>query len=131
MGLRETVYTRCTTHAGIAALIGTRCYADRLPKDIVYPCLMHHTPVSANNETYRTHDGAGSRSEDRVQFDCYGSTGDDATELAAQVRVAWDGYSVSDGSIGYAFVANEIVNREDAINAYRVIMDVIIEHSIA
>ena len=129
MGLRETVYTRCTTHAGTSALVGTRCYPDRLPENVTYPAIVYHAPVSSDDSEYRTHDGAGARTVSRVQFDCYAATGDGAAALAAQVRDAWAGYQDA-CVVGYAFVANEIAGREDALNAYRTIVDVMIEHSI-
>ena len=133
MTLRTTVYDRCTGHAGTAALIVTRCYPDRLPENVTYPALTYVAPVSADDREYRTHDNVNSpttREVSRVQFNCYDSTGDGAAALADQVRAAWDGYQ--DGcDIGYAFQANRIMTREDAIDAYRVILDVMVEHSIS
>ena len=128
MTLRETVYDRCTGHAGTAALIGTRCYPDRLPEDVIYPALVFFR-VSANDSLTRDFDGGPTAREvSRVQFDCYGETGDGAAALADQIRQAWHGYS--DGcTIGYAWQVNRIMTREDAINRYRAIVDVMIEHS--
>lgn len=131
MTLREAVFDRCTGHAGTAALIGIRCYPDRLPENVTYPALTYVAPVSVSNLEYRTHDNANSpttREVSRVQFNSYDTTGDGAAALADQIRAAWDGYQ--DGcDIGYAFQANRIMTREDALNAYRVILDIMVEHS--
>lgn len=128
MTLRETVYARCVGHVGIAALISTRCYPDRLVENVTYPAISFFL-VSADNTLYRDHDGATDREVSRVQFNCFDSTGDGAAALADQVRAAWDGYS-DDCDVGYAWQANRISGRADAIDIWRVIVDVIIEHSI-
>ena len=130
MSLRTIVYDRCVGHAGIAALVAARVYPDRLIENIVYPALVYTVPISADNSEYRTHDkGPTEREVSRFQLDCYALTGDGAGALADQVRAAWDGWS--DGcDVGYAFQANRIAIREDALKAYRVICDVMIEYAI-
>ncbi len=130
MTLRTAVFARCTTHAGTAALIGTRCYSDRLKENTDFPAMVHHSPVSSDPSAYRTHDGAGERTVSRVQLDCYDTTSAGAEVLATQVWLAWNGFT-DDCDIGYAFVANRIQTREDAINAYRTIVDVMVEHLVA
>jgi hypothetical protein len=130
MTLRATIFTRCTTggHAGLSALIGLRCYPDRLPENVTYPAVVYHL-ISADNSAYRTHDGATTREVSRVQFDCYAETGDGAAAVGDQVRAAWDGYS--DGcTIGYAWQANRIMTHEDGLKAWRAIVDIMIEHSV-
>ena len=130
MTLRTIVYDLCVGHAGIAALVAARVYPDRLPKTVVYPALVYKTPISADNSDYRTHDtGPTEREVVRVQFDCYALTGGGAAALADQVRAAWDGWS--DGcDVGYAFQANRIATREDALKAYRTIVDVMMEYKV-
>lgn len=128
MPLRTTVYTRCIDHAGTAALISTRCYPDRLPEDVTYPALTYFR-VSADNAPFRSHDGGPTAFEtSRVQFNCYDETGDGAAALADQVRLAWDGYSDA-CVISIAWQTNRLMTREDAINVYRAIVDIMIEHS--
>lgn len=132
MTLRETVFARCTTHAGMTALIGDRCYPERLPENAVFPAISFIAPVSMDTGPYRTHDNANSpvtRAVSRVQLNCYAETGDDAEALAAQAVQAWSGYRVN-CTIGYSFVVNTIASREDAINAYRFIVDVMMEHAV-
>lgn len=128
MGLRETVYSRCTTHAGMAALIAARCFPDRVPERPTFPLVVYHR-VSTDNSTYRDHDAPTDREVSRIQLDCYASTSDGAAALADQARAAFDGWH-SGSAVGYAFQANRIATREDALNCYRQIVDVIVEHSV-
>ena len=131
MTLRATIFSRCTTggHAGLSALIETRCYPDRLPENVTYPAVVYHAPISDDDSQYRTQDGATERTVSRVQFEGYDITGDGASAVGDQLRSAWSGYS--DGcTIGYAFVANRFMTREDGLNAYRDIVDIMIEHSV-
>jgi len=129
MTLRTVVYDRCVAHAGIAALVGTRVYPDRLPEDATYPAITYLAPVSESGATYHTHDGAGGRKESRVQFSSYAATGDGADALADQVRAAWDGYQ-NGCTVGRAFQVARRITREDSLNVYRGISDVMIEHSV-
>lgn len=128
MTLRHTVYGRCTGHAGMAALIGTRCYPDRVPEDPTFPLVVYHR-VSADAGPYRDHDAPTDREVSRVQLDCYAETSDGAADLADQARAAWDGWS-SGAVVGWSFQANRIATREDALNVYRQIVDVMVEHSV-
>ena len=128
MGLRQIIYERCTTHAGTAALVGDRVYPERLPDDVTYPAIRFLAPISNNSAQYRSHDGAGGRTVSRAQLDGYAETGTEAEALADQLVAAWDGYS--DGcDVGYAFKANRRQTRADALDVFRAIVDVMIEHS--
>ena len=132
MGLRATVFSRCTTHAGLLALIGSRCYPDRLPESVTLPALVHHSPISSNDAEYRTHDNVNSpvtRTVSRVQLDYYAKTGDQAELGGDQLVQAWSGYQ-DDCDVGYAFIANRFATREDALKMYRQVVDVTIEHGI-
>lgn len=95
---------------------------------MTYPAVVYHL-ISADNSAYRTQDGTTTREVSRVQFDCYASTGDGAAAVGDQVRAAWDGYSL-DCTVGYAWQANRIMTREDGLNAWRAIIDIMIEHSV-
>ena len=131
MTLREDIFARCTTHAGVAALIGVRCYPDMLAENPTYPALVYHAPISDDDTDYRTHDDTPvPRTVSRVQFDIYGSTGDNSAALADQLRLAWSGYK-DDCDIGYSFIANLIADGwNDNLKNYRHIMDVMVEHPI-
>lgn len=132
MTLREIVFARCTTHVGMSDLIDDRCYPERLPEGVVYPAIRFLCPISTDSSPYRTHDNVNvpvGRSVDRIQLDCFDVTGDGAEALAIQAVQAWSGYK--DGcAIGYSFIANQVASHEDGVNAFRTIVDVMVEHSI-
>jgi len=133
MGLRAVVFDRCTTHAGLSALIGSRCYPDRLPESVTLPALVHHSPVSDNDAEYRTHSNVNNpvtRTVSRVQFDYYAKTGDQAELGGDQLFQAWSGYQSDDCDVGYAFIANRFATREDALKMFRQVIDVMVEHSV-
>ena len=123
----ELVFARCTTHAGLSALIGLRCYPDRIPEDPTYP-LVRFTRIGTPTFGLR-HMAPGNTPSARVriQFDAYGETGNDARAVAEQLFAAWDGYQSSGwgSDVGYAFQDNRIAMRDDALNTYRQIVDVI------
>jgi hypothetical protein len=136
MTLREDVYARCTGHAGLAAIFGTRWYPDQLPENVTYPAGCFKLPISADNSTYRTHDGATSREVTRIQFESFADTGDAAAAGADQLRDAWDGYS-DDCTFGYCWQANRLHSVESRLKSgssaqviHREIVDVMVEHSV-
>ena len=129
MGLPEVVYARCTAHVGTAALIGTRCYPNVLPENVVYPAI-RFLRVSDDNAAYRDHDGGPTpRSVARVQFDCIAETHDDAADVADQLYQAWDGYK--DGcTVGRAHVVSRLGVREVNVNRHRDTVDVVIDYAV-
>ncbi len=130
MTLRSEIFDRCTTHAGLAALIGLRCYPTQLPENITYPALVYQI-ISEVDRPYRTQDNAPAdtpveRATYRVQFEAFSETDDNAAAVVAQMRSAWSGYK-SGCTIGYAFIANTIQAYESSLRRYRHIVDVMIE----
>lgn len=130
MTLRTTIFDRCTTFAGLSALIGVRCYPTQLPENVTLPALVYSV-VSENDSPYRTHDNAAgdnpvSRAVNRVSFSVYASTDDGAAEVVAQMRGAWSGYQ-DECVVGYAFIANTIQAYEQSLRRWRHIVDVMIE----
>jgi len=131
MTLHSDIFDRCTTggHAGLSALIGTRCY-DRVPEDFTLP-LLRYRVVSANNAYARDRGGATARAKYRAQFDCYAATALAANALADQVWAAWDGYS-GDGTgctLGKCWGMNRSDSYNVALNRNRVIVDIEIERA--
>lgn len=126
--LRELVFDRCTGHAGTAALVGTRCYPDRLPENVTLPAVSFVARISEADELYRTHDlGKVPRAVARVQLNAYAETGDGADALATQLVDAWSGYQ--DGcDIGGAQIAGRVDTYEQALNYHRAIVDVLVDY---
>lgn len=128
--IAETVYTRCTTHIGLAALIGARCYPDMLKEDVVEPAVVF-SRVSMTNAPFRTHDlGPTTLVNSRFQFDGYADTPKGARDVGDQVYAAWDGYRDA-CVVGSAFVANRGTEYDDGFELYRDTVDVVILHSIS
>ena len=128
MGLRSTIYDAVTGDTTIAALIGTRCYPNRLPEDASFPAVVYGQ-VSEDDSRYRDHTAseAVGRAVARVQFSAYAATGDGAAALADALVALWSGYQ--DGcTVGMAQVANRLETVEPAINRHRHIVDVLIDY---
>ena len=128
MGLRATIYSRCTSHAGTSALVAARVYPDLVPEDPTWPLIVYHR-ISANDSDYRDHDAPTTREISRVQLDCYDDTSDGAADLADQVQAAFNGWS-SGSTVGWAFKANRLADYDQSLNVYKQVVDVIIEHAI-
>jgi hypothetical protein len=131
MTLHSDIFDRCTSgHAGLSALISTRCYASRLIENYTTPCVRFRG-VTANNAYARTRDGAAGRVKSRIQFDCYADTALAANALADQVWAAFDGWK-GDGTgctIGMCFGMNRTDSYQVQLNQHRVIVDVQVERS--
>ena len=116
MGLHEAVFARLSGFAGLTALIGSgsscRAWPDEAPKNPTAPYVVFfqvgasRTPLAGADSTVR---------RQRMQFDCYGATGDSAREVAAQVvaavarlRGSYAGVVIQD-----AYIENEISGVDD------------------
>ena len=128
--LREILYDAITGDATVAALIGTRCYPDRLPENATFPAVVYVARVSSDDSDYRSHDAgtAIARAVSRAQLSAYAETGDEADELATALELLWSSYQ--DGcTVGYAQVVGWVDTVETAVNRFRDIVDVEIEHA--
>jgi len=131
MALRKIIYDRCMARTGITDIVSTRVYPNQLPENVTYPALTYKAPVSASDAGYRDHSAPTTRTVDRVQLDSYAATGDAAEALADQVGAAFNGWKSDAVDVGYSFVANRIdFGWQSAINVYRQMVDIMIEHSI-
>jgi len=100
--LGDLIYTRLTTDATLTARLSTRVYPDHLPQSPTYDAVAYQivswVPTDSNTEI----------SEVRIQLDCYASSYDLASSLAALVRKSLRYYRTTDGS------GNRILNIYDA-----------------
>lgn len=131
MGVRESIYSRATTggHAGLSALIGTRCYPQRMPESPTLPLVVYHL-VSTPPNDYQDHDGgAPDRWTYRVQLDGWAGDADAASALGDQMFAAFAGWS-SGTAVGWSFVANRFEDYEPALRRYRQVIDVEIDHAV-
>lgn len=116
MSVETALFTRLTsTHAGTAALIGTRCYPLRLPQKPTFPAVVYQRVSSSGRH------GTTTRREPRYQFSCWATTYAGAKALAAQVRTAIEDYA--DTAISIGRVVNEIDDYDETVELQRVILD--------
>ena len=131
MGIRASIYTRCTTHAGMSALISTRCYPGVLPQSATMPAVVYHL-ISTPLHFYRDHSASPpDRWAYRIQIDCYAATPDGAAALGEQTVKAWSGYCYEAGGVGWSQVANGPMEDYDtALNLYKNLVEVVIDHEL-
>ena len=130
MGVQQSIFTRATTggHSGLAALIGTRCYPQRMPESPTLP-LMTYRLVSTPANAYQDHDGTPDRWTYRVQLDGWAANADAADSLGDQMFAAFAGWS-SGTAVGWSQVTNRFEDYEPALNRYRQVIDIIIDHAV-
>jgi hypothetical protein len=128
---RELVFSKTTGDVAISALIGNRCYPDKLPQKPIYPLIVYKG-TSEDESDYRTHDQGGQteRTVSFVQFECYSNQDnpDQAAELAVLIIAAWGGYQAKP-NVGYSFMQNRFESANDSLNAYREIVEFNVEHA--
>jgi len=108
--------TRLTTHAGTAALVGTRVYPMKLPQNSTYPAIVYQRISGAERL------GSTKLREARYQLSCWGATYASGQALAAQVRDALEGWGVG-GAVPMSRIVNENDDYEPDDDVYRVILD--------
>ena len=124
MTLADDVYTICSNDATLTGLVSDRIYAWRQITS-TFPQVVYRPPVAYDDTMARDHGGNVTRAEAIVQFDCYGSTGNEAEEVADALIDIWSGYQSKSPDVGYAFVSNKIADGYVAsLDAFRVIVDV-------
>lgn len=126
MGAGAQIYSRATTHSGLSALIGTRCYPGRLPSSPTLPAITYRR-VALSTDEHVDHDGPPGREVAQFQLDCYDDTPDGAAALADQVVAAfhcWDNGT----EVGWCMVKNRLEGFETAINREREIVTMRMEH---
>lgn len=76
--------------AGVAAIVGTRIYADRWPKGVTYPAIRYE---HLNEESTQHMTGLSGLADSYLEVACRASTRLAATSLAEAVRLALSRYS--------------------------------------
>lgn len=131
--LGESVFSRCGTHAGLAALIGSgtnaRCWPEELPEAETLPAVEFHQ-IGQDNSSYRDRGGTPDWATMGVRFSCYGTSVDQARILADQMVACWDGHQGDGCDVGLCFVTNRIQLQSLQLDLFREIIDVDVLHSI-
>lgn len=122
--IEEAIYSRATTHAGLAALISTRCYHYERPEAAAHPHVVF-TRISAVRFPLSGADAGICQA--RVQFDVYGSTAASARATGDQVRLAFERWRGTTGSVVVqdTYAENEMDLSEEPIEEreYRRMLD--------
>lgn len=89
----EIIRARLASHAGLVALVSTRSYHARLPREPVFPCVLFDWV----SETHLATMGPGPSADKigRLQVDAIADDATTARLVAEQVRLALDGYAAS------------------------------------
>jgi hypothetical protein len=115
-------------HPGLAALIGTRLYPERLPDQPGFPALTYKEVSEV--PTY-AHDGDANYDKSRFQFDCWAVTKTEAKAVAAQLRDCLGGYrGISEGvTIHMSKYVLGFVDRNESLDKWRAVQDYKFEFS--
>lgn len=90
MKIHEALFAFLTANAGLAALVGTRVYRNKLPQKPTYPAIRYFQ--ASGSEEY-SHSGASNWPTPRLQFDCMAPGSTEASAVEAALRAALDGFS--------------------------------------
>ena len=123
----EAIRSILINTAGIAALIGARCYPEPLPQNPEYPCIVYdHISGTPDNHLL----GSSTMIKKRYQVDVYAKTRTAAWYLAGLVRVALNQYSGTVGTvrIGSCLQIGEQDMYEPEIECHKVMLDFSILH---
>lgn len=132
MRIEQALYNRLSTHAGLAALVGSRIYPVRLPLRPDYPAVSY---FRVSRSMRRAFGGTVSGQETRFQFDCWAKTYAGGKDVADQVIAALDGFSGTMGGSGgvevqAVYLENEQDDDfEDSADLYHTIVEFMIWHS--
>lgn len=122
------LYTRLTTHAGTAALVGTRVWPLVMPQGGKLPAIVYQ---KVSDVRVYSHDGDSDLIRSRFQVSCYAKNYDDVKALEAQVVDALSGYA--DRTLGTpveaSFMDMAFDDYEPDVKIYRVMVDFKVWHA--
>jgi len=128
MSLGSSIFARATvSHAGLKAIIGTRCYPKQAPKDVKLPYMTYEV-ISSPLNNYTDHDGC-SRWVYRVQLNGFGKNRDEASQVGDQMFDAFHGWN-NGTAVGYSFVYNRFEADELQLNLHQEIVAIVVDHII-
>jgi hypothetical protein len=114
--------TALTNHTGVHTRVGTRIYPLLLPEHPAYDAITYQRIDNVRLE------GSNDLRETRYQLSCWALTWLDAQALTTEVKDALEGHEDRDQApaIITARIENEIDDYDDAVKAFRTIVDVIL-----
>ena len=122
------LYTRLTTHAGTAALVGTRVWPLVMPQGGKLPAIVYQ---KVSDVRVYSHDGDSDLIRSRFQVGCYAKNYDDVKALEIQVVDALSGYAdrTLETPVEASFMDMAFDDYEPDVKIYRVVIDFRIWHA--
>lgn len=119
MKLAEAIFAKLSADSAVAAIVGTRIYANRAEQAAQFPYVVF-TMVSSIPD--QTHGEASELDSTLVQFSCYASTYHAARDLRQAVRAALENQTLSDGIKPIIDISRD--QYEEAASVHHLIVDV-------
>jgi len=113
MTFTESIFTRLSTYAGLAALTGTRVYPMRLPQNVTLPAVVYR--IISKTPQQQLQGGSGLYVA-RVQVTAFGSSYDSAWDTADQVLLALHDFTGLLGGAGGVQCDVTIINQVDLMD---------------
>jgi hypothetical protein len=129
VSIRGAIFGRLSAWPALVDLVGSRVWPNVLPEDPDFPAVVYQRISTAR---VHTHDSAGGLATTRIQFTCYGTSGDQAEEVADQVRAALDGLrgTFSGTRIDAALSQNELSGLDPVRkDVHREVLDITFTHA--
>ena len=105
MSIKDAIYSRSQTFAGLSALIGTRLYDVQAPQNTAMPYVTYQL-VSAERHHVMTRDTLG---RPRVQFDSFGATREVAENVNAQVIACFNRWK---GTVASVVIKDTVIESD-------------------
>ena len=112
MTVEATLYTRLSTFAGLAALVGTRIYPLILPEGVAYPAVTYQRVATPPRESCMGVDVGLVRP--RIQITVWGDTFAAVKAAAEQVRQALQRWSTTGVQDTFLIGENDLYDEEAA-----------------
>jgi hypothetical protein len=122
--IEETLFTRLSTFAGLAALVSTRIYPVIMPQGVTHPAVTYQK-ISAVRETAMGTDPGLVRT--RFAINAWDTTYASVKAVINQVRLAMERWRAT--GIQDCFIETEIDLYDDAARIHYTAMDVILIHT--
>jgi len=96
MSVRDAVYSRLSTHAGLTALTSTRIYTQQVPQNPTYPCVFYEV---TGMERISAVNGDSGTLDTEIRTISMASTLSDCQDVADQVRAALQRWSGTEATV--------------------------------
>ena len=110
LNLEESLFDKLSKETTVKALVSTRVYPIRLPRNVMLPCITYQR---ISTPRVHTHDSAGGTAHPRFQITCWDDDPKGCKVVADAVRGCLDGFKGTMGTNG-ATVYSTLSDDENA-----------------